>query len=145
MSPTIIGLLLAIQISWASGQLSIGLWLKRRGILLTPEESTPPPIAAAANARSEAMEARGLDDCEALTLLHGDAALREKHVEMLPPAPPRARGHFTPERALAEARLTEARTLEEAAAWLQPKERSVVLTDRALLSVMAGLPKTVQA
>jgi membrane glycosyltransferase len=141
MSPTIVGLLLAIQISWASGQLSIGLWLKRRGILLTPEESTPPAIAVAANARSDALEARGIDACEALALLHADPALRRKHIEMLPVAPSRSRGEITSERALAEAKLAEAQSLEEAAKWLQPKERSVVLTDRALLSVMAGLPK----
>jgi membrane glycosyltransferase len=142
MAPTIIGLLLAIQISWASGQLSIGLWLKRHGILLTPEEASPPPIAVAANARSANLSSRGLDDCEALTLLHGNAALRQRHIAMLPPAPPRQRGQITPERALAEAKLAEAESLEDAAKWLQPKERSVVLTDRALLSVMAGLPRT---
>src|SRR5207248_1530709 len=44
MSPTIAGLILAVFISWASGQLSIGLALKRLGLLLTPEESAPPPI-----------------------------------------------------------------------------------------------------
>ncbi|MGL4242897.1 MAG: glucans biosynthesis glucosyltransferase MdoH, partial [Beijerinckiaceae bacterium] len=140
MSPTIIGLLLAIQISWASGQLSIGMWLKQRGILLTPEESTPPPIAVAANDRAAAMEARGFDDCKALPLLHEDAALRRSHIDMLPKAAPRQRGSFTADRALAEAKLSEAASLEEAVNWLQPREQAVVLTDRALLSVMAGLP-----
>jgi membrane glycosyltransferase len=145
MSPTILGLLLAIQISWASGQLSIGLWLKRRGILLTPEESAPPPIAIAANERAEELEKRGFDDCQALTVLHRDESLRRSHIAMLPPAPPRPRGSFTPDRALAEAKLGEAQSLEEAANWLQPRERAVVLTDRALLSVMAGLPAASKA
>ncbi len=45
MSPTILGLVLAIPLSWASGQLALGLALKRRGLLVTPEEETPPPIA----------------------------------------------------------------------------------------------------
>jgi membrane glycosyltransferase len=140
MSPTIFGLLLAIQISWASGQLSIGLWLKRHSILLTPEESSPPGIAVRANARSEELEQRGFDDCEALSLLHHDAGLRQRHIEMLPLAARRIRGQITPERALAEAKLAEASSLEEAAKWLHPKEQAVVLTDRALLSVFAGLP-----
>ncbi len=142
MSPTILGLLLAIQISWASGQLSIGLWLKRRGILLTPEESSPPAIAEAANARTLALARRGLDEGAALDLIHADPMLRERHIAMLPVATRRERGEFSAERALAEAKLGEAESLEEAAKWLQPKEKAVVLTDRALLAVLAGLPKS---
>jgi membrane glycosyltransferase len=142
MSPTILGLLLAIQISWASGQLSIGLWLKERGILLTPEETTPPPIAVKANALAEQLARRGFDDCEAVSVLHGDSALRTHHIAMLPEASSRQRGQFIPERALAEAKLAEAASLQEAARWLHPKERSVVLTDRALLSILAKLPQT---
>ncbi|MFD0936328.1 glucans biosynthesis glucosyltransferase MdoH, partial [Methylobacterium trifolii] len=45
MSPTILGLVLAIPISWASGQLGLGLALKARGLLVTPEERDPPAIA----------------------------------------------------------------------------------------------------
>jgi membrane glycosyltransferase len=142
MSPTILGLLLAIQISWASGQLSIGLWLKERGILLTPEETTRPPIADRANALSEGLAKRGFDECEAVTVLHQNPALRQSHIDMLPVAAPRQRGQVTAERALAEAKLSEANSLEEAANWLHPKERGVVLTDRALLSILARLPAT---
>jgi membrane glycosyltransferase len=142
MSPTILGLLLAIQISWASGQLSIGLWLKERGILLTPEETTRPPIADRANALSEELAKRGFDDCEAVTVLHQNPELRQSHIDMLPVAVPRPRGHITAERAMAEAKLAEANSLEEVANWLHPKERRVVLTDRALLSILARLPAT---
>ncbi len=140
MSPTILGLLLAIQISWASGQLSIGLWLKERGILLTPEETTRPPIADRANALSEELAKRGFDECEAVKVLHQNPTLRQSHIDMLPVATPRQRGHVTAERAMAEAKLSEANSLEEAANWLHPKERGVVLTDRALLSILARLP-----
>ena len=42
MSPTIVGLVLAIPLSWLSGQLGVGLALKRMGLLLTPEEARPP-------------------------------------------------------------------------------------------------------
>jgi membrane glycosyltransferase len=140
MSPTILGLLLAIQISWASGQLWIGMWLKERGILLTPEETTRPPIADRANALSEELAKRGFDECEAVTVLHQNPALRQSHIDMLPVAVPRQRGQVTAERALAEAKLSEANSLEEAAKWLHPKERGVVLTDRALLSILARLP-----
>jgi membrane glycosyltransferase len=145
MSPTILGLLLAIQISWASGQLSIGLWLKRRGLLLTPEESSPPDIAVKANEKAEELQRRGLDDGQALALLHRDAELRRRHIAMLPKAAPRPRGSFSAERALAEAKLSEARTIDEVSEWLHPRERAVVLTDRALLAAMSGLPNAAKA
>ena len=48
MSPTILGLVLAIPISWASGQLGLGLALRRLGLLMTPEERDPPAIAVQA-------------------------------------------------------------------------------------------------
>jgi membrane glycosyltransferase len=145
MSPTIIGLVLAIQISWASGQLSIGLWLKRRGILVTPEEAAPPAIAESANLKALELARRGLDEGRALRMIHGDATLRERHVAMLPVAARRERGMITAERALAEAKLSEAQGLDEAEAWLQPKEQAVVLADRALLAVLAALPATAKA
>ena len=53
---------------------------------------------------------------------------------MLPEAPPRRRGEIEPDRALAEAKLVDAETIDEALAWLKPKERMVVLHDRALLT-----------
>jgi membrane glycosyltransferase len=141
MSPTILGLLMAIPISWASAQLGVGLWLKRRSILTTPEESAPPPVALRANAIAEDYAARGFDACEAVKVLHADPDLRREHEAMLPAASARRRGEFLPERALAEAKLAEAATIDEAAAWLQPRERNIVLTDRALLSIMARLPR----
>jgi membrane glycosyltransferase len=58
---------------------------------------------------------------------------------MLPAPAPRARGQIDPERALAEAKLAEAETLDEAAAWLKPKERMIVLHDRALLDRLGRL------
>jgi membrane glycosyltransferase len=140
MSPTIIGLLLAIQMSAASGKLSLGLWLRERGILLTPEETSPPPISTRANAMIDAFAARNMDEGDAVRLLHQNADLRHSHTLMLPRAADRVRGQFQAERALAESKLAEAANIEEAALWLQPKERAVVLTDRALLSVLAKLP-----
>ncbi len=139
MSPTILGLLLAIPLSWASGQLAIGLWLKRRGLLLTPEEGTPPTIAMRANALQRDYAESRFDDADGLFALHQNPDLMEAHIRMLPPAPTRQRGQVDPERAVAEAKLVDARTIDEAMAWLKPKERMVVLHDRALLSLLARL------
>ena len=142
MSPTIAGLILAIAISWASGQLFIGLALKRAGLLLTPEESVPPAIAVRANALASQLAADGKDGSDGIRAIHTDKTLRAHHDLFLPPANPRRRGQIEPDRAIAIAKLNDAETLEDAVDWLKPKERMVVLHDRALIDMIARLPAT---
>ncbi|MEN5081519.1 glucans biosynthesis glucosyltransferase MdoH [Bosea sp. TWI1241] len=141
MSPTIVGLLLAIPLSWASGQLSIGLWLKRRGLLLTPEEGDPPQIALRANALQGEFAEAGHDEADGLMALHADQRLRAAHEAMLPQVQPRRRGEIESDRAVAQAKLIDAETIADAMLWLKPKERMVVLHDRALLGLLANLPE----
>src|SRR6476659_883050 len=66
MSPTIVGLLLAIPLSWLSGQLGAGLALKRLGLLRTPEEHRPPEIATRANELQARNAGFGFDDADSL-------------------------------------------------------------------------------
>jgi membrane glycosyltransferase len=139
MSPTIVGLLLAIPLSWLSGQLGVGLALKRMGLLLTPEERRPPEIATRANALQARNATLAIDDADGLLALYGDPVLQEQHEAMLPAMAPRRRGEIDPERALAEAKIVEAESIGEAAQWLKPKERMVVLHDRALLNLTMRL------
>lgn len=140
MSPTILGLVLSIQISWASGQVSIGLALRRAGLLLTPEERDPPDVVTMANALARRFETEGWDNTDAIRDLHRDRQLLLAHEALLPPAAPRRRGDFSADHALAETKLVTANGIDEAAAWLQPRERNVVLRDRALLALLASLP-----
>jgi membrane glycosyltransferase len=42
---------------------------------------------------------------------------------------------------LAEAKLIDARTAEEAVSWLKPGERMVLLHDRALIDMLCRLPR----
>ena len=88
MSPTIAGIVLSIVLSWASGTLALGLALKRMGLLVTPEETKPPEIAARANALSSSLAAGGADAEDALAVIHRDARFREAHASFLPPAAP---------------------------------------------------------
>ncbi|PPQ32390.1 glucan biosynthesis glucosyltransferase H, partial [Rhodoblastus sphagnicola] len=140
MSPTIAGLILAIFISWASGQKSIGLALKKAGLLVTPEEQTPPPIATRANQLSKTLAAEGFDSADGLRAIYQDANFREAHEAFLPPAPPRVRGDIHPDRAMAEAKLNDAQNIDDAVQWLQRKERMVLLHDRALIGLLSRLP-----
>jgi len=142
MSPTIAGLILAILLSWASGQLWIGLALKRAGLLLTPEEAEPPAIAQRANALARQLAAEGKDESDGIRAIHEDDHLRRHHEIFLPSAPVRPRGHIEPDRAIAVAKLNDAECIEDAIDWLKPKERMVVLHDRALIDMLARLPRT---
>ena len=139
MSPTILGLVLAVPISWASGQLGLGLALKRAGLLMTPEERDPPAIVLRARALAERNATRGLDDADALGALHADPTFARAHAAMLPAAVARPRGAIDPAHALAQAKVVEAETLPEASGWLTPSERMALLGDRALLDRLARL------
>jgi membrane glycosyltransferase len=140
MSPTIAGLILSIFISWASGKLSLGLALRRVGLLVTPEEQQSPPVVARANAltRDLAVAEPAVDP---LALLSEDPGFRAAHEAYLPDAPRRKRGDIAPEWALAEAKLIEARTLDEVLDWLHPKERMAILLDSVLIERLVCLPR----
>jgi membrane glycosyltransferase len=139
MSPTILGLVLAIPLSWISGSLTAGLVLKRLGLLMTPAETTPPPIVVHANALQAENEKLGFDDADSLLVLHRDPDFRERHEAMLPHRSHRDRGEFQTDQVMAEAKIIDASSVEDAIRWLKPKERMVVLGDRALLALATRL------
>ena len=140
MSPTIAGLILAIPLSWASGQRSIGLFLKRIGLLRTPEETNPPEIAVRANVLARELAQAGYDVTDGISALHASRELRVLHEAYLPPEAPRKRGTIDHDAVMARAKLADARTVEEAEAWLNRKERTAVLNDRDLIGRVAKLP-----
>ena len=140
MSPTIAGLLLAAVLIWVSGQLAVGLALRRAGLLLTPEETSPPGIVGqAARWRGDLAPAISVGT-DGLRILHRDRELRELHKRFLPEQTERRRGEIDESRATASAKLADAASIEEAVAWLRPAERIAVLLDRNLLDWLATLP-----
>jgi membrane glycosyltransferase len=140
MSPTIAGLILAIGISWATSQRWLGLVFRRAGVLVTPEETITPPIARRGRALTKLLGRAKEDDVNGLLALHDDPELRDFHEKWLPTRKPRQRGQITADRAVAEAKLADAETIEDAVEWLNRGERLVTLSDRALLSMAARLP-----
>ena len=145
MSPTIAGLLLAIGLSWASGQRSIGLLLKRVGLLRTPEETTPPAIAVRANVLARELAQAGYDGTDGIAAVHASRELRLLHETYLPPEEPRRRGEIEHDAVLARAKIDDAETVEEASTWLNRKERTAALSDRDLIRRIARLPSAEMA
>jgi membrane glycosyltransferase len=139
MAPTLMGLVLAIPLSHASGMVSIGLGLRRLGLLRTPEETTRPAIAVAAERETGNFSVQ-VTVGHALKAVVNEPALLEHHLKGAM-QPKRPRGTISPERAMAEAKLSEALNRDEAASWLTAKETMVVLNDRALLQSYVALPQ----
>jgi membrane glycosyltransferase len=141
MSPTIAGLLLAAVLIWASGQLAAGLALRRAGLLLTPEETSPPPIVGLSARWREELAPAIAARADGLRILHANRELRELHKRFLPEPSERRRGEIDEARATAGAKLADALSVEEALAWLKPAERIALLLDRSMLDWLATLPE----
>jgi membrane glycosyltransferase len=144
MSPTIAGLVLSIPLSWASGQLWIGLGLKRMLLLRTPEETSPPEVVLRANALAEELARVGRDNEDALLSVHDDSEFRAIHEAFLPEKPRHRLGEVDVDAAVASMKLNDAETIEDACAWLKSKERVAVLADRGLIAMLARLPSAAE-
>ena len=145
MSPTIAGLVFSIPLSWASGQLWLGLGMRRIGLLRTPEETSPPEVVQRANALTDELARVGHDHEDGLVAIHADAGLRALHEAFLPEKPRHRLGDVDVDEAVAAIKLNDAETLEDACAWLKPKERVAVLADRALVAMLSRLPSAAAA
>ena len=139
MSPTIVGLVLAIFISWATGELAFGLGLRRAGLLITPEEKNKPAVVRRATRYAKDLETPSAA-ADGLKSIYADPEFRSIHVAMLPSGPGRRRGDISPEWALAEAKLLEAKTIDEAIGWLKPVERMTIMLDAVLIAKLIELP-----
>jgi len=127
MAPTLVGLLLAVPISWTSGSLGAGLGLKKVRLLLIPEETDPPAIMASAS-RLQTLTEDELPEIEdGLTAVVEDPRTRAVHAAMHVPVPLRARGKPELETVMAAAKIEEATNFSEVLTWLGPKERMAVL------------------
>ncbi len=140
MSPTIAGLVFSIPLSWASGQLWLGLGMKRIGLLRTPEETSPPEVVRRANALADELARTGHDHEDALIVVHADSCFRAVHEAFLPEKPRHRLGDVDVDEAVAAVKLNDAETIEDACAWLKARERTAVLGDRALIAMLARLP-----
>ena len=141
MSPTIAGLVLAIFISWTTGQLSIGLALRRIGLLTTPEERAKPSVVQRAAALVAEMGGAREEPGNGLALLYADSHLQAAHAAFMAKEAPRPRGTMSSDWAIAQSKLHDAESIEEALQWLKPKERMAILNDGALLHTLLALPR----
>ncbi len=133
MAPTLIGLAMAVPISWASGSLAAGLGLKKARLLLIPEETAPPAVIGAAREAQLSAEAELPEVEDGLSAVVENPIARAVHARLHLPVPLRARGKPEFDPVMAAAKIDEATNFAEVLAWLGPKERMAVLCEPHLI------------
>jgi membrane glycosyltransferase len=137
LSPALLGLFLAVPLSRASGSVSLGRILSKLALLRTPEESQIPALVAR---RQELVrQATALPD-DGLRHLARNRESRLTHINGNLARAPDPRGHPDPYAFTAEQKLKDARSLDEALAWLTAVERVEVAGNARLLNQIALLP-----
>jgi membrane glycosyltransferase len=137
LSPALLGLFLAVPLSRASGSERLGRILSRLALLRTPEETdTPPLVARRQELVAQAPPAPG----DGLRHLARNREARLTHINGNLARPADPRGHPDPDAFTAEQKLKDARSLDEALAWLTDVERVEVAGDARLLNQLALLP-----
>jgi membrane glycosyltransferase len=138
MSPVVAGLLLAIPIAALTARSSLGRALRGAGLLLTPEERSPPPILQRANAL--AAEHPPADNAHPLVRLAEDRALRAAHEDMLQDVPQRRKGDVDVHLAVAMMRIADADSRIEAIASLSAREAFAVMASGEALRRLTEKP-----
>jgi membrane glycosyltransferase len=137
LSPALLGLFLAVPLSRASGSEGLGRFLSRLALLRTPEETEVPALVAR---RQELVRDAGALPDDGLRHLARNRESRLIHINGNLARPADPRGHPDPYAFTAEQKLKDARSLDEALAWLTPVERVEVAGDARLLNQLALLP-----
>jgi membrane glycosyltransferase len=135
MTPVILGLLLSIPIAMLSSSPGAN---RRSGLFKTPEQTAPPSVLARANELATVPHASL--GCP-LRALRDDAALLEAHMNNLSGQKARKRGEVDPHLAIARAKVEDAETFEEAAGYLNQREKFAVLNTPAVLVGLLTLPR----
>jgi membrane glycosyltransferase len=137
LAPALLGLFFAVPLSRASGSKSLGRLLSRLALLRTPEETEVPAMV---RRRRELLREAGALPDDGLRHLARNREARLIHINGNLARPADARGHPDPFAFTAEQKLKDARSLDEALAWLTPVERVEIAGDARLLNQLAFLP-----
>jgi membrane glycosyltransferase len=137
LSPALLGIFLAVPLSRVSGSRRLGRALSRLALLRTPEEAEAPALVAR---RQELVCSASAMPEDGLRHLARNREARLAHINENLARPADPRGYPDPYAFTAEQKLKDARSLEEALAWLTPVERVEVAGDARLLNQLAMLP-----
>ena len=139
LSPAILGMLLAVPISSLTGSLGVGRFIRRLGLLRTPEEADVPAIRLGMEKVRPAYQAV-CDKAPSIIDIVADPIWRVRHLAIVDRMAPRPRGRVDPTSALVSAKISEAITINEAVGFLDSKERATLIATPHLLESLAYKP-----
>jgi membrane glycosyltransferase len=140
LSPAVVPMILSVPVSKLTGSARVGDAIRRVGLLRTPEEAHPPAIARAAEAAySHYRDA--LAQTPDLSAVCSDPILLEKHLALTDEFSLTSADAVDIVDAVAEKKILDAATLDDAADGLSPQERARVQARPALIRLLAGRPR----
>jgi membrane glycosyltransferase len=151
MLPVVLGLALAVPLAALTGRRSLGVGLRRIGLLRIPEESHPPAVLRRAAALWEVGDRAVVDQNsgresvlgDVAKLLH-DPALLAAHRQMLPPGRRPGIDPLNVALLTGSAKLAETDCLDSVWPKLDLVERAAVLSDERALDRLVALHRAAQ-
>jgi len=138
MSPVLVGLILAMPVVAATSRAAVGRRMRSVGLLLTPEERTPPAVLIRAN--ELVAEAPPVDGGDPFAVLASDADLLDAHLRMIGEPERRGKGDVDLDLIVALAKIEQADNRDEAIGLLGRKEAFAVLANRDALRRLLAAP-----
>jgi membrane glycosyltransferase len=140
MAPALLGLVLALPLSAASGSVILAKVTRFFGFFTIPEEIQIPAVVR----RRDEIERDVAPMLHAVTIerLLGDETARQRHFAAVLPRPPPQRGKPDVAYLTSRAKLADARNVHEALGWLSAPERLAVLSDHDLFHVLVRLAES---
>jgi membrane glycosyltransferase len=137
MLPVVLGLALAVPLASLTGRRSLGVALRRIGLLRIPEEGHPPEVLRRAAALYREATAESSVDCVSTLLL--DPPLLAAHRQMLPPGRRPGIDPLNVPLLTGSAKLAEADRLERVWTTLNAAEKAAVLSNELALDRLVEL------
>lgn len=136
--PATLGLLLSGPLSAVSATRRAGLFFKRLGIFVTPEERVVPSIAISARDYTDRL-AQEFSKHEAISQLARDPQLRHLHRQLIELQPVTREERISPSLAVGRAKLEISADLPELLRLLKPNEKAALLSDPESLARLEAM------
>ncbi|HEX3574218.1 MAG TPA: glucans biosynthesis glucosyltransferase MdoH, partial [Rhodopila sp.] len=139
MLPVVLGLALAVPLAALTGRRTLGIGLRRMGLLRIPEEGNPPAVLQRATALHK--QSQDEPETDAIAALLHDPAFLTAHRHMLPP--PRRPGidPLNVPLLTGAAKIAEATSLDAVWPTLTQAEKTAILADARTLETLVTLAR----
>ncbi|WP_428486470.1 glucans biosynthesis glucosyltransferase MdoH [Rhodopila sp.] len=139
MLPVVLGMALAVPLTALTARRSLGLALRRIGLLRIPEEARPPAVLTRTAMLYRELASK--PEVLAIQILLRDPVLLAAHRDMLPPGRRPGRDPLNVPLLIGAAKLHEATDLDPVWPTLLALERTAVLSDQASLDRLCALDR----